>query len=187
MTIDERIERLTETVERLASIQQDNRARAGKRAKPATRKTAQPLSTSPPAAQPAQSAQSAQPLPAQPPAAQPRRPTAPQVSQARRMRAYWASRTPAERQEYMAWVQAQRTPAQMGAARRGTQPRCPCGEMTFQRAEARRHKCTPAGVIPKIIQPKPQPKRPDPLARAKKMAKAIARRMLEKGHHRYGE
>jgi hypothetical protein len=56
-------------------------------------------------------------------------------------RARWAETTPAERKELMSWVQAQRSPEQLGAAQRSNKPRCPCGEMTLARAEARRHKC----------------------------------------------
>jgi hypothetical protein len=57
------------------------------------------------------------------------------------VRARWAKTTPGERRQFMEWVQAQRSPEQLGAAQRSNKPRCPCGEMTLARAEARRHKC----------------------------------------------
>lgn len=53
----------------------------------------------------------------------------------------WAKTTARERKEFMAKVAAARTPEQMGAARRSSKPRCPCGEMTLARALARRHQC----------------------------------------------
>jgi hypothetical protein len=57
------------------------------------------------------------------------------------VRTRWAKTTPAERREFMRQVAAQRSPEQLGAAQRSDKPRCPCGEMTLARAEARRHKC----------------------------------------------
>lgn len=63
----------------------------------------------------------------------------------------WANTTPEERSEFAAQVAAHRTPEQMGAARRDpTKPRCPCGQMTLKRAEARGHKC---------VAPEPPPRR----------------------------
>jgi hypothetical protein len=58
-------------------------------------------------------------------------------------RARWANTTPEERSAFAAGVAAHRTtPEQMGnAARRTDRPRCPCGEMTLKRAQARGHKC----------------------------------------------
>jgi hypothetical protein len=56
-------------------------------------------------------------------------------------RARWAETTPAERRKFMEWVSTHRSLEQMGAAQRSNKPRCPCGEMTLARAEARRHKC----------------------------------------------
>ena len=54
----------------------------------------------------------------------------------------WAQKTPAQRAAFMAGVAAQRSPEQMGAARRDPhKPRCPCGAMTAKRAKARAHKC----------------------------------------------
>lgn len=53
----------------------------------------------------------------------------------------WLTKTPAERSKWAASIAAQRTPEQMGAAKRSDKPRCPCGLMTAHRAEKRRHIC----------------------------------------------